>query len=664
MTRAVYLKNILILFLIFVSAPLFSQNITGSHRGNITSVIHTGDAVLSAGEDGFLVIWNINQRSAIERFQLTTYKIQSMVKHPGKSEICIIEAISLDNYRISAWNFLSKEKLFTVYSNKQINYINYSSNGSFLIASGIDGFNISILDSSTGEVIFDPIIPSGSTALAITGRTEKNMLIYQSNYENEAGHSEFSGLLIYYDIDSKKVSGSFQSPADIQNPVIFGNNRFLAGVNSDGLLIVDTTTGAVLDSNKNIGRNALLYSLNNEFYCLNQNGNNAVLFRFSVERNGKLNKLQETALSLQDAFTITSIAFNKNLIFSSSKGNILMLDQQNRVVPFNYIFQNRVTEINSGSKSIALLTENGQLFFLPVDYKLINSSFSPKFTQYNNYNKLSRFSRSGDDYYILWQTVNTRSAPLLIGPVNEQLSTDNTARNINFLSGRFPLRSISIAHNKILVLDSGGNITLRSLETLFAANPPAKADYNSATQGAIDAALLNSDNIIIGRSVIGGSSPFLSINIRTGETVPHFLPAQAGLLVYPSRQGSIFALAIEQKDTLSSSFYNLSSANQESHLYTYNGEASYYSIAESQGGKLAVSCDSEGAFFLPEKKTNFERTNGLPVKLLSGGDFLICLDSEGNISWHDEDGKILAVFSLYNDKWSLTTDSQITGEIK
>ncbi|MCL2175470.1 MAG: hypothetical protein FWB73_05430 [Treponema sp.] len=664
MIKSFYFKNIFLLFLIFFSFPLFSQNITGSHRGSITSIINTGDIVLSAGEDGFLVIWDINSKTSIDRFQLTTYKIQSIIKHPNKDEICVIEAVSLDNYRVSAWNFLTKEKLFTVYSNKPVNYINYSSNGSFIITSGIDDFIITILDSSTGDIILDPVIPSGSTLLAVTGRSERNMLIYQSDYLNDAGHSEFSGQIIYYDFDSKKAAGSFPAPYDISYPIIFANNRFLAGVNSNGLLIVDTTTGAVLDTNTSIRRDALLYPVNNEFYCLNQNANNAVLFRFSVDRNGKLNKLQETAVSLQGAGAITSIAYNKNLIFSSSNGNIFTAGQQNRLTPFEYHFQNRVTEINTSGKTIAALTGNGQLFFLPADYKLIQTSFTPKFTQYANYSRIKGFSHNSVDYYILWQTENTRLSPLLIGNINEQLSANNTTRNLNFLIGRFPLRSLSIAHNKVLILDSGGNITLRSFDALFAANPPARPDFTTTVPGTIDAALINNENIIIGRGVAGNNSPFLSVNIRTGETVPYFFDAQAGLTVFPAKNGNIYALMVEQRETLNSTFVNLTSRINENRLFEYNGEANNYSIAESSGGKLAVLCDSEGAFFLSDKKTYFERTSGLPVKLLSRENTFICLDSEGSISWYDDNGKLLAVFRLHSDRWTLKTDREITGEIK
>jgi hypothetical protein len=96
------MKKIFLLFLFFISLPLFSFDIAGGHRGKVTALIHNTDTVISAGEDGFIVIWSVSQRAAMEKFQLTTNSIKSMVKHPLKDEICIIESGDMGNNKISA----------------------------------------------------------------------------------------------------------------------------------------------------------------------------------------------------------------------------------------------------------------------------------------------------------------------------------------------------------------------------------------------------------------------------------------------------------------------------------------------------------------------------------------------------------------------------------
>jgi hypothetical protein len=99
-------------------------------------------------------------------------------------------------------------------------------------------------------------------------------------------------------------------------------------------------------------------------------------------------------------------------------------------------------------------------------------------------------------------------------------------------------------------------------------------------------------------------------------------------------------------------------------IFEYPGEAVHLSIAES-AGRLAVSAGSEGAFLPGNELVYFERTNGLPVKLLGCDGFFLSLDSEGNIAWHDNrNGRVLAVFSLHGDTWNLKLNNrELTGRL-
>ncbi|WP_461248408.1 hypothetical protein, partial [Treponema sp. R6D11] len=83
------MRKIFALVLFLSTLPLFCFDIAGGHRGRVTALVHNKDTVISAGEDGFIVIWSISQRAAMDKFQLATNGISSMVKNPLKDEICI-----------------------------------------------------------------------------------------------------------------------------------------------------------------------------------------------------------------------------------------------------------------------------------------------------------------------------------------------------------------------------------------------------------------------------------------------------------------------------------------------------------------------------------------------------------------------------------------------
>jgi len=649
------------LFLFFSAASLSADD-TAGHRGNITSLLHKGNTVISAGEDGFIVIWNVSQRTVSSRFQLTTYRIQSVVSHPQKDEICIIESGGLNNYRISAWNYSNRRRLFSVYSAQPVGFINYSAGGSFIIASGLNGSALSMLDSVTGRIISAAEIPAGNVSFAITGRSERNMLVYQSEHDEYPERAGYTGKILYYDIVSHEVTGSFHAPGNLSNPVIFGSNRFLAGVNSDGLLLVDAASGDIFDTVANVERNALLCQTDDGFYCLRQRGTTATFNQYSVDRNARLVSRQQLSLSL-DSGSVSAIAHNGSVVFASSLGNILFLDRQNTLLAAAHQFQTRITEIAAGDQNIAFLTENGDLGFIPVDYRLIQRSSSFTLTQKGDYTRITPVSVSGEDRFILWQSESTRNAPQLLQANHPE------QRELAFLRGRFPMLSISVLNNRLLVLDTGGNISIRSTESLSSPNAQSRADFTFSSVGAIDSSLINNDYFVVSRSVINNNSPFIYVNIRTSETVPVSYPAQAGLTVFPGSHG-VFAQAIERDNdgvkTTVVSLPPVSSAGSRTgaavRIFEYRGEASHLSIAES-GGNIAAVCDSEGAVIFANSAINMERTNGLPVKLLGNERFFISLDSEGNIAWHDNrTGRILAAFSLNGNRWTLSGSSAASGE--
>jgi len=127
----------------------------------------------------------------------------------------------------------------------------------------------------------------------------------------------------------------------------------------------------------------------------------------------------------------------------------------------------------------------------------------------------------------------------------------------------------------------------------------------------------------------------------------------------------IFTLTIEREgNKIKTVILGISLTAVPVRLFEYQGKAINLSIAESSK-TLAIARDNEGTFIFGEKIIYFERTSGLPIKLLGCEKFFICLDSEGTVSWHDKkNGKILAAFSLNSLRWKMTRkteDTEISG---
>jgi WD40 repeat protein len=646
------MRKIFIFFLIFIKLPLYCFDIAGGHKGKVTALVHDGDTVLSAGEDGFIVIWSVSQKAAMEKFQLTTNTIKSMVKHPVKDEICVIESGDMGGNKISAWNYKIKEKLFSIQSTEAASFINYSAGGNYIITADFDGSRFTMLDSANGNAVSQLNIPSGAVTFGITGKSEQNILLYQGKNE------DFEGQILYLDSISLSVTGRFKAPVDLSSPVIFGNNRFLAGINSSGLLVTDAASGLLLDS-ISMEKNALLYPLDDGFYCLSRKTN--TLYRFSVDRRGKFVTNQKLSILPEKEETISAFAVNGTAVFASESGNLFMTalttGQQNKLVQMAHNFQERITEIAANNSSAAFLTEDGGLCFLPLEYKLIkdNDKFSLEKTRnFTRITAIAPFSnlRNARDPYILWQSANTQVLPKI---VYSDYKTDEL--NLKFMINRHPLRSISTRNNNILVLDSSGLLSVYNLK-----NSPVKASFTFSSVGAIDALIVNDNYFLLCRSAINGNSPFLFVNYFTGETVPVSLQAQAGILTYIGNSGKIYAASVLRNTDSAKTVISTLTVNRavNEKLFEYLEEAVNLTIAET-AGKTAIAAGGEGAKIYAEKVINFERTAGLPVKLLGCKDFFLSLDSEGNIAWHNTNGKLLAVFRVYKDRWVLEKGAETLG---
>ena len=648
------MKKILALFLFFTSLPLFCFDIAGGHKGKITALIHNGDTVLSADEDGFIVLWSTSQRAAMERFQLTTNSIKSMVKHPLKDEICIIESGDTGNNRISAWNYKVKEKLFSVQSGEPAAFINYSAGGNYIITADFNSPHFTLLDSSRGNVLSYADIPSGAVTFGITGKAEQNILLYQGENEN------FEGQIVYLELKSLSVTGRFKAPDNLSNPVIFGNSRFLAGINSRGLLVTDAVSGILLDSIPDMERSALLYPVNDGFFCLSRENN--ILYRFTVDRYGTIVTHQKLSILPDNEETISAFAINGTAIFASESGNLFMAGlttgQQSKLVKMTHNFQSRITEIAVNNSSAAFLTEDGGLGFLPQDFRYIKDNDRLSLGKTDGFTKITAIAPftakeiNQPDPYILWQNANTQIMPKI---VYSNFRTDELS--LQFMTGRNPLRSISSKNGNILVLDSAGRLSVYNLK-----NNASKAAFAFSSVGAIDAEFVNDDYLLLCRSAINGNSPFLFVNYNTGETVPVSFPSQAGIFTYTGNSGKTYAAAVIRNTDSLKTIISTLSANKtvNEKLFEYPGEAANLTIAES-AGITAIAAGSEGAKIYAEKIISFERTQGLPVKLLGCKNFFLSLDSEGNVSWHNTNGKLLAVFRIYKDRWVLQTGTKTFG---
>jgi WD40 repeat protein len=625
----------------------------GKHNGVVNSLVYDGeDRVLSAGADGFLGIWNIRNNTSEERFQLSSYSLISMALRPGATQIALIESDGLGLYRISAWDYTEKKNLFTLRFRDPISYITYSAGGNFIILSRSARTGVVFIHPETGAVLQSPENLSVSVSFAVTGRSERTMLSYSP-----------TGALSYWELESGEEIRHFAAPPNIRGPLLFGNNRFFGGFDGQTLVILDAVSGNEIIRDSLVPR-GILYPANQEqaeFICLTA-GENPQIIRYGVSSSGRLETRDRRSIPSGVNFgnsgthAVTSATVTDNVaIMGTTDGRIWSMSQNGIARAFIFMEQVAVREAGASGRTLSIITSNNFNGFIPLDFNEFIDQEPILLENAERYTHIAAESgnpRMSLGTFVLWQAEDKQNVPVVRKyPGNTRLTLNNVPR-------QFPLRSATVLGSQALFLDSVGNITVVSLDTGFIL-------FSFSAAGALDAAFLDARNIIIGRSAVLGTTPFLKVDISTGETVPLSYPAAIGARIYRGDSGAVYGAAVTGgTGNVRSSILRLNVTDpvQSTRLIEYQGEDTDFGIAEC-GGSLASTIGGDGAtLYSALDLVAFERSPGLPLRLINGGNRFVILDAEGNVSWHEsQTGRLQALLRFYADEWVLEQDN---GQIR
>jgi len=645
---------------VFSAAP-------GGHRKPVSAVFQKGSTIISAGEDGFLVIWNVNNATATDRFQVSQHRITAMAGRPGKDEACVVENDGMGLYQVSVWNYRERQKKFSLQFRDPISYISYSAGGKYIIAARTGRTAVALIDANSGAVLQSPQSLTGNVGLAVTGRSERNMMVYLA-----------SGEIAYWDIERGNRTGVFAAPPNMNSPALFSNNRYLAGLNAEGLAVVHATSGEILDRDTSIPNGSLLCADGDDFICLVQKNNAAAeLYRFTVDSSGRLVTRRQFSLSVTGMggrFTAIGAGTGNTALFGTSDGFLVSAASDGTARLFSAREQTLIIDAAVSGSTVAFITDNGYIGFIPLDYRQL-SEFNVIHTEKNEraYNRVTAFNgeaeqddggANGASQFIFWHDRNARLQPAI-----RSSEPESQFKTLNGINARSPIHSVSSFDGKALFLDTTGGISV--VAPASEKNPL----YTFFSVGVMDAVFINSGRLILGRSAVSGNTPFMTINLNTGETVPLPHSSQAATALYRGGSGSLYAVTVSTQPAsgegiqpanettgIRTQVFLLNTANSadSTKLIDFQGEDTQFSLAETPGGysgSIAATIGGEGAIYTTSGIQKLGRTNGLPLRLLEGGPRLISLDRDGNICWHDSrNGKLAAVFRLHPSGWTLQTE--------
>jgi hypothetical protein len=590
---------------------------------------------------------------ALDRFQVSPWPIVALAKRPDRAEVALIESDGLGLYRVSAWNYLERRNLFKIRSQDPASAVTYSAAGSFIILSRNGRTGAVFIDSETGAPLVSPEVPAGLVSFAATGRSERSLILYLA-----------SGHLSYWNLENNRELRRFPVAPDLKSPLLFGNNRFFGGLDEGGLVLFDAATGReLLRDSRLSGPGGSLFPAPGEeagFFCMAP-GESGREFFYALMPAGVPSGDAPEGLELRSLFPAPEEAGAACAVPETAAGAVYLgtsgglVYRARDMSPLVTGGQVPVTDAAALPRSLVFITGNGYTGTAARDYRAINEGETLALYP-SPYRRVSP-DAGGGERFIFWQE-GGREPPLL------KASPGDPGRPLRQRPAEFPLLGVSLLNDRALFLDSGGNANVVSAET-------GDTLFSFSAAGSLEAAFLDEGNIIFGRNSAAGGTPFLKVNILTGETVPLAYPAAVGFGLRTGAGGTLYAAAIGPGDSGFSTFIIALDAERPAlsrRLAEYAGESSQLVFAESSG-VIASTMGGDGALLHYRGRDRpFERSPGLPALIL-GGDLFITLDSEGNISWHSPfNGSLLALLRIRGDKrWELELRKEgrvITGPVE
>ncbi|MDR0388742.1 MAG: hypothetical protein LBH73_01570, partial [Spirochaetaceae bacterium] len=163
----------------------------------------------------------------------------------------------------------------------------------------------------------------------------------------------------------------FRVPENLKSPVLFSNNRFFAGYDSQGLVVLDATSGLLLarSSESRSGRLAAIGGESADFISEDRQGNSARILRYTISGNGRLEI--KNRRTLQSSLPrISSVSFSaEDLLLGGSDGLVRVLERSGSVKALTARAQYEIHEGAVSGNTLAVLNRSGSLALLPLDYR-------------------------------------------------------------------------------------------------------------------------------------------------------------------------------------------------------------------------------------------------------------------------------------------------------
>ncbi len=583
-------------------------------------------AYFSAGKDGFLVRWTDDDQG--EHYQISELELKAAAVSPSGREIAVYETDGGAVNRVSVWDWPTLSRKYARRFSDSVTTLTYSAKGTYLIAGTATVDGAVFLRAATGEVVSKIKDSTGIVSYAATSGSEKTAVMYSP-----------AGSLSYYSMAGGRMTNRFAVPQGLEQPVMFNNNLFLAGVSDGAVCVIYALSGKtvarvpasdpiLLVSEDDTG----LYYLENDgkglytLKVLENAGNRAV-------SNPRIVKTYRGPRGAEAVICGTKTG--NSILLGSRSGEIYRADSEPdtatlSLYPVTEKLYDRILDMAPIGEDFYFLTRNA-VFRSSYDSGVVN-----RLAENRGRTQIITYG----DKAVLWSKGTHDSVQLL---------NFNTKELTDLFKPETTLQSVRLFGTTLVEMESNSVVRTFDLD-----GRKLKEVYSGA--GLQDAVIAGDGRLYVAKSfATNPNSALLCVDMTTRETAP--VPVNGKVAFALNCSGNdIYGISIQSAGNSAKTVvfrYNtatkqtatvLSLAEEDSDAFTSLHDPVLYT---NIGKDKVRACNLR-----TRKNLTLSRSASMPVKAEQNASRVVVLNRDGSISWYNYNlTQVLA-------DWYLTRDGQ------
>ncbi|MDE0023278.1 MAG: hypothetical protein OXP69_02585 [Spirochaetaceae bacterium] len=207
-----------------------------SHRGTINDLAYDAPRrmLFSAGEDGTVRVWSHDRRAIVRHLRLGAVRVMRIALHPDRPLLAAVARSTAGHDLLEVWDWRSERRLYRHRLHEAPLHLGFTSLGSSLVYSRAQFDSVVFLEPTTGRRQDRLSAAFGIVSYVAMSTNERTIMTYQP-----------TGEVRYWDAATSALKAAVPTLAGLESIALSADKNLLVARSGEDLVAIDVVTGAV-----------------------------------------------------------------------------------------------------------------------------------------------------------------------------------------------------------------------------------------------------------------------------------------------------------------------------------------------------------------------------------------------------------------------------------